>query len=130
MSYTTPTPAQFKARFPEFGTVPDALIEAIIDEQEPQFGETWIERDRAPALMYLVAHLLTTQGYPADTAGDASGNVTRGPMKRRKVGDVEVEYAGRAGTAGGGTGNGYDTTSYGLMYLSYFRRNFAGARVV
>ncbi len=130
MAYVTPTAADFKARFPEFETVPDALVNAIITEQEPQVGVTWVDADRRPALLHLVAHLLSWQGYPAATATEAAQNMLRGPMKRRKVGDVEVEYAGATASAGEGGLGGYGSTSYGMIFLTYLRRNFSGVRVV
>jgi hypothetical protein len=130
VSYTTPTAADFKARFPEFGTVPDSLITAIIAEQEPQVGPTWEDRDRRPALLHLVAHMLSLAGWPAKDQSGATGNVGNGRMKRRKVGDVEVEYATAASGGAGGGVSQYASTSYGQTFLTYLRRNFAGARVV
>lgn len=130
MAYATPTATEFKTRFPEFGTVSDDLVSAIIAEQEPQVGETWIDADRRPALMYLTAHILNTSGYPAATAAIAVLNAQRGPMKRRKVGDVETEYAGAGSSANSGVSNIYAATSYGRMFLTYMRRNFAPFAVV
>lgn len=132
MPYVAPTATSFKVRFPEFTPVADALINAIIAEQEPQVGESWLERDRAPALQYLVAHLLTVQGEPGRSielaAGGSGAMAARGPMKRRKVGDTEVEFqtsAERLGLGGitGVDGSGYKLTMYGRQFLIYLRRN-------
>jgi hypothetical protein len=130
MAYATPTAEDFKTRFPEFGTVSDSLVTAIIAEQEPQVGDTWIDADRRPALMYLVAHLLNMSGYPAPTAEAAVINAQRGQMKRRKVGDVETEYAGTSSAANASASDIYSVTFYGRMFLSYLRRNFAPFAVV
>lgn len=136
MAYTTPTAADFKARFPEFTAVADALINLIIAEQEPQVGVTWIERDRVPALMFLVAHILTVQGEPQRTiAGGATGAVP-GVVKRRKVGDVETEYQNANERLGTGSGvnavgaAGYELTNYGRMFKTYLRRNFVAIAAV
>lgn len=135
MAYVTPTAADIKARFPEFENAPDALITAIIAESEPYVGETWLDRDRRPAVMFLVAHKLATEGrFKATASAGGAGGVTTGPMKRRKVGDVEVEYAGAGSSAGGGSGNDltslYGGTQYGREYLALMRRNFPAIAIV
>ncbi len=120
-----------KARFPEMGNVPDSVIQLVISEALPQVGESWIERDRQPAMLYLVAHMLAMQGYPASASGAAGSGATTGPMKRHKVGDVEVEFAGVA-TGGGISGsNGFfNATAYGQQFALYMRRNFPAVAVV
>jgi hypothetical protein len=136
MPYVEPTAVSFKARFPEFVPVADALINLILAEAIPMAGETWLERDRAPAQMYYAAHLLAIQGYPARAVapGSGSGSIdVVGPMKRRRVGDVETEYAGTSSTSSGsgsGSGNGdsfLESTAYGRQYLEIRNRNFRGA---
>lgn len=140
MAYTEPTPVSFKVRFPEFSPVSNDLIQAIITEQKRQVGESWFEDDRAPALMYLVAHLLTIQGEPQRSieiaAGGSGGQAANGPMKRRRVGDVETEYQNANERSGTGSGvntigrAGYELTMYGRQYQTYLRRNFRSAMVV
>lgn len=124
--YTIPTAAEFKARFPEFSAVGDDLITLVIAESEPSVGETWLDTDRRPAVMYLTAHKLFLQGQ-----GPASGgawSIVSGPMTRRKVGDVEVQYAGTGGAAGIGSGSAseFARTIYGVEYWRLLRRNFSG----
>lgn len=121
----TVTAETFKARFPEFASVSDDLINLIISERTAQIGETWIEADRDPALRYLVAHLLSSEGY--GTGG--SGGGAQGPVKRRKVGDVETEFA-VSGSASTGSTSDYLTTSYGREYYRYLRRNFPAVAAV
>lgn len=139
MPYTPPTSVTFKARFPEFVPVADALIDLVLAEAIPIAGETWVERDRAPAQMYYAAHLLAIQGYPARAIapGSGSGSIDIvGPMKRRKVGDVEVEYAGTGINSGSGSGSAtideslLASTVYGRQFLVIRNRNFRGALVV
>lgn len=134
MAYTKPTAAEFKVRFPEFTPVADATINAIIDEQEIQVGESWFEDDRRPALMYLVAHLLTIQGEPGRSieiaAGGSGSQTANGVLKSRKVGDVSVEYQNANERIGTGAGvntvgkAGYELTMYGRQFQTYLRRNF------
>lgn len=131
MAYTTPTADEFQVRFPEFGTVPDTLITAIIAEAEPLVGVTWFDADRRPAVMYLTAHLLSGQGYPLATDGTPIGTV--GHMVRRKVGDVEVQYGGGSSSGGGGTSgipSQYASSWYGIQFWQIARRNFPAVAVV
>lgn len=133
MAFTPPTAADFKTRFPEFAAVPDGVITAILtDEAIPFVDATWLERDRRPAIMYYTAHILAMQGYPGTTGDDGvavPGGGNAQAIKRRKVGDVEVEFQNeweRTGTGNGGLDrSGYSLTLYGREFLRYLRRNFA-----
>lgn len=127
MAYTPPDAVALKARFPEFVSVPDNLVGLILAEAIGQVGESWIERDRAPATLYLAAHMLAMEGEPARSKG-ATGGATSGPVKRRKVGDVETEFAGVSGGATGATG--YQASAYGVRYLDLLRKNFPAVAVV
>ena len=128
MAWSPPTVADFKTRFPQFASVPDATVQAILDEAVPQVGETWLERDRTPGVLHLVAHLMASQGIGVIAPG--GGSAVTGAVKRRKVGDVEVEFAGVGGSAGGAFVAAYNTTSYGIKFLEYLRRNFPAIAVV
>lgn len=131
MSWTAPTPADFILRFPVFSTVDPDTIQMILDEAIAEVGESWIERDRTPAVLYLTAHLMTSQGVGASGPGDG-GVAVSGAVKRRKVGDVEVEFAGLSGSSASGTSvlDSYRSTTYGQRYLLIMRRNFPAVAVV
>lgn len=129
MAYVPPTAADLKARFSEFTTVSDALVNLILAEAQAQVGETWLERDRKPATLYLAAHMLAMEGEPGRSAGGTGGGVS-GPVKRRKVGDVETEFAGFGGSSGGASGSGYEQSAYGQGYLRLLRLNFPAVAVV
>lgn len=130
MAYTAPTAADLKARFPEFAAVSDTLINLILEEASAQVGETWLERDRKPATLYLAAHLLTMEGEPGRSATGQSGAAT-GPVRRRKVGDVEVEFAGAVSvSATGDTRSAYDLSAYGRQFMVLLRKNFPAVAVV
>lgn len=129
MAYVTPTPATFKARYPEFTPVSDALVQLVLNDAIDAVGDTWFERDRARAQMLLAAHMLTVEGEPGrSTTGQGAG--ATGPVKRRKVGDVETEFAGTGGSAGDGSASGYAATFYGQEFLSLMRKNFPPVAVV
>lgn len=131
MAWTPPTLEQFRTRFPEFASVPDATVEMVLDEAVGGVSERWLERDKTPGVLYLTAHLLVSQGLGVLGAGGASWAVT-GAIKRRKVGDVETEFAGVG--VGAGTDKGalaqYRTSTYGIQYLSLMRRNVPAVAVV
>ncbi|EYR81391.1 DUF4054 domain-containing protein [Shinella sp. DD12] len=130
MAYTAPTPTTFKARCPEFAPVSDDLVQLMIDDAIGDVGDTWIEKDRSRAQMLLIAHWLTIEGEPGrSTTGQGSAGT--GLVKRRKVGDVEVEFATAGGSSsGGGSASGYALTSYGQEYMALMRRNFPAIAVV
>lgn len=130
------TVEDFKTRFPEFAPVSDALVSMVLDEASTRIGTTWLEADRVPAIRYLAAHMLTLQGEPGRSISTATGAGSIdvvGPMKRRRVGDVEVEFAGKSsssGSSGGVTTGPIDamllSTNYGKMYVGIRNRNFSG----
>lgn len=127
MAWVAPTVPQFKIRFPAFASVADATVQAVLDEAVGQVGETWIEASRTPAVLQLTAHLLASQGLGLGAGG--SGAAIVGTIKRRKVGDVETEFAG-TGTIGSGALGMYGSTAYGREYLRLMRMNFPAVAVV
>lgn len=112
MVYAPPTVDDLKARFPEFAARGDELLGLILDEAKAEVGDAWIETDRKTATLYLAAHLLASQG-----SGIGGGAAISGPVRRRRVGDVETEFAGLGTAALGGT-------AYGQRYRDLLRRNF------
>ena len=132
MAYVKPTPAAFKARFPNFSDVDNAYIQLLLDDAILRFGEGWYERDRALAQMLFVAHVLASEGMGDGAGGGGGGGSTTGSVKRRKVGDVEVEFAGLpASTSGGGAlGDYLSGTMYGRQLLPLMRLNFPAITVV
>lgn len=132
MAYTAPTAADLKARFPEFAAVSDTLINLILEEASARVGDTWLERDRKPATLYLAAHLLKSQGEPDRTNNVNGEMLPSGPVQVRQVGDVRVEF----GSSGGGANVVYsgsadfERTAYGREYLRLLRMNFPAVAVV
>lgn len=130
MAYVPPTAADLKARFSEFATVSDTLVNLILAEAQAQVGETWLERDRKPATLYLAAHLMAMEGEPLrSNAGAVAATSATGPIKRVKVGDSETEFAGGGGSSGEGASS-YTATEYGRRFLELMRRNFPAVAVV
>lgn len=133
-----PTAAQFKARFPEFSCVSDALVDQVLAETTAAVGDGWVERDRLLAINYLTAHMLAMEGEPdrskAIVEDRSVANAQSGPVSSVKIGDVAVTYAGKT-AEGAGSGMGpvtaeYQKTDYGQRYYTLLRKNFAGALAV
>lgn len=130
MAWTPPTVEEFKIRFPEFATVADETVQAVLDEAVGDVGPSWIERDRTPGVLHLAAHLLAVSGSGGLGAGGGGAAVT-GAIKRRTVGDTTTEFTGiSGGSSTGGQLDYYRSTSYGVRYLSIMRRNFPAVAVV
>lgn len=131
----TPTPTELKTRYPEFAGVADTYVTAVIDEAKDFVTDEWLERDQKKAVMSLACHNMSLEGEPARSNGDLDLVVPQGQLlKRRKVGDVEVELAEKSSTvAKGSTGSvadQYATTSYGQVYWRLLKLNNRGFRSV
>jgi hypothetical protein len=131
MAYTVPTAANLKARYPEFNSVADALVTAVINEASAQVSTRWLERDYAPAIIHLTAHLLASEGEPERTAEGSSTMATQGAVTREQVGAVSISYAGEGSSQRGSQAVADDRTSteYGRRFLRLLRVNFAGPMV-
>lgn len=128
-----PTAVQFKARYPEFAPVSDALIDAVIVDAVAAVGDTWVEKDVTPARLLFVAAVLLDEGEPmrsASLSGSPAGQATiiaSGVIQRVKVGDVETTFnvAKPADNSGDG-GPSWQSNRYGKRYLELIKRNFFG----
>jgi hypothetical protein len=122
MPYVAPTPAQFKARFPEFEAVADAVIAFALEEAGISVDDSWIERDYVIAIYYLTAHILASSGK---LSGDAAGAAVQGPVTSESLGDASVSYADKSKVVGAeGLAAELASTTYGQRYLGLRRRNF------
>jgi hypothetical protein len=132
MPYATPTPNDFKARYPEFAAVEDLTVAALVSEAEGEVGATWVENDRRPAVMAFAAHLLASSGFAFARAGTGAPIAVAGPLRSSKVGDVEESY-GAPGTSKAGdksSATDLDGTAYGQRFIALRRRSFPSAMVV
>jgi hypothetical protein len=128
--WTAPAAIDLKTRYPEFASVADSTVNAVLEEAVGEVGDTWIEKDRTPAVLALTAHLLSQSGMPGAPGAGGGRAAVAGAIKRRKVGDVETEFAGIGDSRSTSPLARYRTTAYGLRYLELMRRNFPTARVV
>ncbi|QIG74961.1 DUF4054 domain-containing structural protein [Rhizobium phage RHph_I65] len=123
----TPTPAEFKARYPEFEPVDDALVSLVTPEASRYVDDGWEQTDQKPAIMLMIAHLLSMDGYPARVTnpGGWNGQTAGREMTSRRVGDVQTTYAQRSTAGGNSSAFSSDllSTLYGRRFLSLMRLN-------
>lgn len=121
MPYTKPTTDQFRVKFPTFSGVGNPTIQAAIDEASASVDPSWIEADYQPAILYLAAHIMASDGVLFDGLGleSVGGVIAAGQVSEAKVGDAMVKLGG----ASGGSASGYASTPYGKRYLELLRRN-------
>lgn len=114
------TPAELKARYPEFTDVPDITVGVYISEASLCVGEDWRPDDIPIALMALAAHLMSVEGYP-DRLITSSVDASGAQLTQRRVGDVsevyaQVQHQDRT----------WSSTLYGRKYAEILKRNSIG----
>lgn len=119
MTYTTPTAAELKARYPAFATVADATVDYWIADAEGPVGTNWSDADRPVGVMLFAAHNMALLGL-ASGAGSVPAGVTS-----FKSGTFAVTVSDKLAGA-----SGIYATLYGRMYADLCRRLFGGARLV
>jgi Protein of unknown function (DUF4054) len=90
------TAATFKAFLPAFAAVDPATIEYWITRFTQQFDQARFETEVEDATGYWVAYKLVLHKVPDVPT---SATAAAGAVKRKRVGQVEVEYADAAVTA-------------------------------
>jgi len=134
MALAVPTAAEFKARYPAFANVGDALVALVITEATAFVHEGWIAAHQKPAIMCATAHLLAAEGYggPAAATGSSYGALA-GPIREVQVGDVKTSFSDRAAgqsSQASTDAGGFAATQYGRQFLKYVRINAPGVMVV
>jgi len=109
------TPADIRARYPEFSNVttfPDARIQVFIDDAELELAPDEWGNSYNRGMSALTAHFLSLATM-SSKGGGVSGSL--GPIAARSIGDVSVSFGGM----GGGLTqmeNYFLTTPYGQDY--------------
>lgn len=119
MSYTAPTLADFRTRFPEFQQVADELVEAVLAESAEEVGLAWGDR-RSTATLYLTAHILASEGGTS-RADAASGH---GQVVQIRVGEESTTFASPQVDA---SADSYNGTRYGRRFAKLRGQVFAGS---
>jgi len=108
MPYIVPTATELKARYPEFESLDDGIVDDLISEASRFVDTGWSEPDYQPAIMALAAHLLVEDGFTGRPS-EAAGAVTSS-----KLGDAQDSYSGLGSSEQSGE---YTSTTYGRKYM-------------
>lgn len=108
----TPTPADLKARYPEFSDVDDARVQSLVNEAALEMSARVWGRLYPVGLLALAAHKLKASGRKR--GGDGAGALS-GPMTSKKAGEIQVGYA--AAPLASVDDAYFAGTSYGQQYL-------------
>lgn len=119
--YGKPSPATFKAKYPAFAAVPDATVQAYLNDAP--VDDTWLESDYAKAITLWAAHTMTENGIGGDEIGQASA----AGLSRLKSGTLDVSFKDGGSSSDAG---GFGGTAYGRQFYALLRANKGGPRVI
>lgn len=119
------TAATFKQFLPAFAAVDPATITQWIARFVQQFDQSRFESELEDATGYWVAYKLVLHKVPAVPT---TTTATAGAVRRKKVGQVEVEYADAAIVAA--TENPFLSNEWGQEFDKILRRAGFGAVAV
>lgn len=124
MAYTVPDYAAFIARFPIFtdtAQYPQPTVEALLVEASGQVDQDWIERDYAPAIMYLTAHMLALDNSGANDFVDIGGPTA---IASESFSGMSMSYKTLAPTPGSAfASSNFGNTVYGRRYFDLLKKN-------
>lgn len=116
MAYAAATPETFRARFPAFADVADAIITNALERARRVVDATWIEGDRQEAEHLHAAHELTLDGHGATREAQLQG------FRRLKLGSLELERE----TGASGARSTYAMTTFGQRFRDLLARSHPG----
>jgi hypothetical protein len=126
VAHVAPKPDEIKARFPEFASVADARIALALIDAGVWVDTSWTEASYGPAMRYLTAHILLTEGALNDGAAAVDG-----VLVSESLGDATRTWRSRAEQLGiSGLDAELAGTTYGQRFLAIRRGIHGGPRVV
>lgn len=125
MAYVSPALEDFLERYPEFTdtSMDEARFEGLLMQAEVEVNDSWIEGDRLPAVLALIAHLATSESFSGISGGRVSG-----PIVSETVGPLSIDY--KSTTTTQGKLGDFTQTAYGVLYDQLRRRSFPPILVV
>lgn len=121
MAYTVPTAADLKARYPNFTSVDNTVIEYWITDAQRLVTEAWMETDYAVGIIEYAAHRMSLIGLGA--AAQAANGLPAG-VTRFKSGSFEANFSEQQANAS--ASGDYTATPYGMEFKRLLRRNVGG----
>jgi hypothetical protein len=132
--------AAFRARFPEFTSISDALVGGQLDESLTWLDKTrWTDRDYPLGVLYWTAHILQIRQRQLGTgSGSGSSKFTGSSdlfVQSSAFGERKFTFAQRAGVdkamANAAPGEALlETTLYGSLFVQLRNRNIIAVMVV
>lgn len=119
---TTVTATSMKLKFPEFAGQDDASIEFALEEASRNVDDTWLEKDRTLALMYMAAHYLSV-------AINNASVVNNQQVISERIGEISVTYAQTPAPSLKDSSN-LQMSPYGMRYLELSKLNFPQVMVI
>ena len=116
-----PTVADFRLRYLNFASVPDATVQYWLDDAARFVTEAW-GGDYAPALMAYAAHQLALAGMEAQAGG--AGATLPGGVTSFRSGSLSVSVSDTVASAW--ASGSWRATRYGADFLAMLRRNRGG----
>jgi hypothetical protein len=107
------TLSDFRTRFPEFDSTPDATVQAKIDEADDMFDPIGWDDLLDTGMGYYVAHLLAMSSL----SGSSPSNVFLDDAVSKKVGDIQKSRD--PDLMQQAVDNPLIRTTYGQMYMYY-----------
>ncbi|ACL61047.1 DUF4054 domain-containing protein [Methylobacterium nodulans] len=126
MAYAPPTPADLKARFPAFGTVPDETISVALEDAASVADNGWPDADRRKAVMLQAAHDMTLRGIGTGAEAELAKAGALGFTSFRS-GQLQLDRAEDSAQA---SGDPLAQTTYGRQLLDLFRQRSPGILVI
>jgi len=117
-----PTATNLKAVFPEFADQPDAAVEFAIEQASRNVDDSWLEKDRTLALLFLSAHYLMVG---IQRSQSATGQIVTG----ERMGEMSVNYGSIPGP-GPNAMSDLDATLYGIRFKELANINFPSVAVI
>lgn len=116
------TALAIKNKFHEFMDEPDTHIEFAIEEASLNVDDSWIESNRALAVMYLTAHYLKV-------AISRAASDTGQQIASERIGEISISYHPTQQPTIASQSD-LTTTPYGTRWLELAKFNFPGVLVV
>lgn len=128
MAWTAPTPTEFKARFPTFDAVDNAVVQTALNEGAMQVDDTWVsEDDFKLGINLLAAHILTLDGHGAGAEAESAKAGALG-FKTMRSGNLTLERF--SASDAGARGDTLELTTYGKRFKALRRVNIPAIKVV
>lgn len=115
---SVPTPANLKARYPEFVQADDNQVGLVISDAELEVDQTAWGKFYALGVLALAAHMLSIESRRGGTGAGAMP----GPLTSKKAGEIQLGYA--APPVNSMDEAVLSSTAYGQRYL-HLRRLIA-----